>query len=289
MDKAARDEYNRQYYAKNKAKIDAKQSAKEECKHCGRSVRHENIWKHMKTDYLILYLMTDKVRNWMESMPKQFKPIKKDDPTFPSHMIKPSSMIVTIGPTGSGKTNSVVEFLHRKDGRFFEIIIYTGSSSDEPYYNYLASAIDGLQLIDNVGDLPNIDNYKQSDSKDLEKLIVFDDSVMSDEKVLKQIAKWFMCARKVGFTCMFLAQDYVSTPKFIRRNAHYLQLFKLADQDDVGRILRKHATDTDVRTLRNMMNECTREKGNFLTIAVNDRAETKYRQNFTGILDPDEF
>eukprot|EP00981_Chlorochromonas_danica_P013243 scaffold5998_cov440-Ochromonas_danica.AAC.2 len=51
MDKAARDEYNRQYYAKNKAKIDAKQSAKEECKHCGRSVRHENIWKHMKTDY----------------------------------------------------------------------------------------------------------------------------------------------------------------------------------------------------------------------------------------------
>jgi hypothetical protein len=233
--------------------------------------------------------MTDNVRNWMESMPKQFKPVKKADPTYPTHLIKPSSMIVTIGPTGCGKTNSIVEFLHRKDGRFFEIIIFTGSSADEPYYQCLAGAIDGLQLIDNVGALPNIDNYKESDNKDLEKLIVFDDSVMSDEKVLKQIAKWFMCARKVGFTCMFLAQDYVSTPKFIRRNAHYLQLFKLADMSDVKRILSKYANETDVRTLTRMLNHCTQEKGNFLTIAVNEPVETKYCQNFIGILDPDEF
>eukprot|EP00981_Chlorochromonas_danica_P014001 scaffold7211_cov247-Ochromonas_danica.AAC.17 len=201
--------------------------------------------------------MTDKVRNWMESMPKQFRSIKKEDPTFPSHMIKPSSMIVTIGPTGCGKTNSVVEFLHRKDGRFFEIIIYTGSSSDEPYYNYLAGAIDGLQLIDNVAELPNIDNYKTDESKDLEKLIVFDDSVKKygDEKVLKQIAKWFMCAH----------------------------------QDDVGRILRKYASDTDVRTMRRMHNHCTQNNGEFLTIAVKDPVETKYRHNFIGMLDPDEF
>eukprot|EP01039_Chlorochromonas_danica_P006568 gene6568-7252_t len=200
-------------------------------------------------------------------------------------------MIVTIGPTGCGKTNSVVEFLHRKDGRFFEIIIYTGSSSDEPYYNYLAGAIDGLQLIDNVAELPNIDNYKTDESKDLEKLIVFDDSVKKygDEKVLKQIAKWFMCARKVGFTCMFLAQDYVSTPKFIRRQVAYLQLFKLTDQDDVGRILRKYASDTDVRTMRRMHNHCTQNNGEFLTIAVKDPVETKYRHNFIGMLDPDEF
>lgn len=233
--------------------------------------------------------MTDKVRNWIEAMPKQFRPVKKDDPTYPTHLIKPSSMIVTIGPTGCGKTNSIVEFLHRKDGRFFEIIIYTGSSSDEPLYQYLAGAIDGLKLIDNVGELPNIDTYKDSESKDLEKLIVFDDSVMSDEKVLKQIAKWFMCARKVGFTCMFLAQDYVSTPKFIRRNAHYLQLFNLADMSDVKRILSKYAKETDVRTLTNMLTYCTQDKGNFLTIAVNEPTETKYRQNFIGILDPDEF
>lgn len=233
--------------------------------------------------------MSDKVRNWTEHIPKQFRKVKKADPTYPEHLIKPSSMIVTIGPTGCGKTNSVVEFLHRKDGRFFEIIIFTGSSADEELYQYLAGAIDGLQLIDNIGELPNVDNYKDSDSKDLEKLIIFDDSVMADEKSLKQIAKWFMCARKVGFTCMFLAQDFVSTPKFIRRNAHYLQLFNLADMTDVKRILSKYAKETDVRTLMNMLNQCTQEKGNFLTIAVNEPVESKFRQNFKGILDPDEF
>eukprot|EP01039_Chlorochromonas_danica_P011460 gene11460-12817_t len=198
-------------------------------------------------------------------------------------------MIVCIGPTGCGKTNSVVEFLSRKNERFYEIIIYTGSSADEPFYQFLAGSIDGLKLIDNVGELPNIDNYKDSDDKDLEKLIVFDDSVMSDEKVLKQIAKWFMCARKVGFTCMFLAQDFVSTPKFIRRNAQYLQLFRLADMSDVRRILSKYAMDTDVSALTSMLTYCTREKGNFLTIAVNEPKESKYRRNFAEILDPDEF
>ncbi len=233
--------------------------------------------------------MTDNVRNWMEAMPKQFRPVRKADPTYPKHLIKPSSMIVTIGPTGCGKTNSVVEFLSRKNERFYEIIIYTGSSADEAYYQFLAGSIDGLKLIDNVGELPNIDTYKDSDEKDLEKLIIFDDSVMSDEKVLKQIAKWFMCARKVGFTCMFLAQDYVSTPKFIRRNAHYLQLFKLADMSDVRRILSKYAMETNVDALTGMLEHCTRAKGNFLTIAVHEPIETKYRHNFTEILDPDEF
>jgi hypothetical protein len=169
-------------------------------------------------------------------------------------------MIVITGPTSCGKTNSLEEFLHRKDGRFFEIIIRTGSSIDETYYQYLADAIGGLQLIDNVEELPNVDNYKDSESKDLEKLIVFDYGVMPDEKVLKQIAKWFMCARRVSFTNMSLAQAFVSTPKFTRRNAHYLQLFSLADMSDVKRILSKHAKETDVRTLMNVLNHCTQKK-----------------------------
>ena len=233
--------------------------------------------------------MSDKVRNWMEVIPKQFRPTRKADPTYDKHLIKPNSMMLVIGPTGCGKTNSIVEFLSRKNERFYEIIIFTGSSSDEPYYNFLASSIDGLKLIDNVGELPKIDDYKESENKDLEKLIIFDDSVMQDAKVLKEIQKFFMCARKLGFTCMFLAQDYTSTPIFIRRNAHYLQLFKLADMSDVKRILAKHAMDSDVPTLKNMLNHCTREKGNFLTIAVNEPTESKYRHNFNEILDPDEF
>jgi hypothetical protein len=46
-------EYNKKYYEANKLKIAEQISKKEACKHCGRMVRHDNIAKHMKTDYCI--------------------------------------------------------------------------------------------------------------------------------------------------------------------------------------------------------------------------------------------
>ncbi len=231
----------------------------------------------------------DKVTNWYSQIPKEFQKTPKKDPTYKDHMIKPNSMIVVIGQTGCGKTNSVVEFLSRKNERFYEIIIFTGSSKDEPLYSFLASRIEGIQLIDDIAELPRIENYKESDSKELQKLIVFDDSVMLDPKLMKQICYWFMCARKLGFTCMFLAQDYVSTPTFIRRNAHYLQLFKLTDASDAKRILAKHAMDIDVSKLKGMLSHCTKNKGEFMTIAVNVPTEEKYRHNFCSILIRAEF
>jgi predicted ATPase len=196
--------------------------------------------------------MTDTVTNWFERMPKKYKAAKRADPTYPKHLIKPNSMMLVIGPTGIGKTNAVVEFLNRKNEQCFEIIIFTGSSSDEPLYQFLQGFIDGLKITDNIAELPKIDDYKDSDNKDLEKLIIFDDSCMMDVKILKEIQKWFMCARKLGFTCIFLSQDYTSTPIFIRRNVHYLLIFKLTDTLDVNRILSKHAMDTDVHTLKGM-------------------------------------
>lgn len=47
--------------------------------------------------------------------------------------------------------------------------------------------------------------------------------------------------------------------------------------------------DTDVSALTGMLTYCTRENGNFLTIAVNEPKETKYRRNLAEILDADEF
>ncbi len=39
--KEEQNEYNKKYYARKKAEIAAKQSAKEVCKYCGRSIRHD--------------------------------------------------------------------------------------------------------------------------------------------------------------------------------------------------------------------------------------------------------
>ena len=232
---------------------------------------------------------SDTINNWYEKMPKEFAKLPKKDPTYKDHLIKPCSMILSVGQTGSGKTNSVIEFLSRKNKRFYDITIYTGSTKDEPLYNFLQSRIDGLKLIDNPAELPRIDQYKDDDKKDLEKLIIFDDSVMEDKKVLKEIQKFYMMARKIGFTCLFLAQDYHSVPQFIRRNIQYLMMFKVTDTRDMKTILSKHAMDVDYDTLKNMLHYATKDKMDFLTIALNESPETKYRQNFTGILNPQQF
>ncbi len=231
----------------------------------------------------------DEVTNWYTQIPKEFIKTPKKDPTYKSHLIKPNSMIVVIGQTGSGKTNAVVEFLSRKNGRFYEIIIFTGSSKDEALYRFLEDRIDGIQLIDDISGLPLVDSYKEDDKKELEKLIVFDDSVMLDPKLMKHICKWFMCARKMGWTCMFLSQDYTSTPIFIRRNVQYLWIFKLTDTSDEKRILAKQAMDIDLQKLRSMLAYSTSSKGQFMNIAVSEPKEEKYRKCFKEVLNPDDF
>lgn len=233
--------------------------------------------------------MSDKVTNWIEKIPKEFKSSIKKDATYRNHLIKQKSMILAVGQTGSGKTNMVVDLLNRSSGSFYEVIIFTGSNKDEPLYNFLASRIEGLKLIDKIEEMPKIEHYKEDDHKDLPKLIVFDDSVMLEKKLMKEIDKFYMMGRKLGFSCIFLSQDYHSVPQFIRRQLMYLILFKLNDLKDMKTILSKYCTDIDLDKLRNMLNYATESKGDFLTIAVNEPKDIRYRKNFVNILDPNKF
>jgi len=231
----------------------------------------------------------DKVTNWYKQLPKHFKKESGKDTTFKNHLVKPNSMMLICGQTGSGKSNALVDYISRSSGSFYDIIIYTGSSKDEPLYRFLQSKMEGIQFIDKVEELPRVENFKDSQLKDKRKLIVFDDTICEDKKTLKAIEKWYICARKLHFTCVFLSQNFHSTPLVIRRNVHYIILFKMNDTRDVKNVLSKFCTDIDFDTLKNMLNFCTKEPMNFLTIACNDPESTKYRCNFTDILDAKDF
>lgn len=150
--------------------------------------------------------------------------------------------------------------------------------------------MEGTQMIDDPSKLPMIEDYKDdTEYKKVPKCIIFDDCIMEDKRVLKVISKWYMCARKFGWTCFFLSQNYHSTPTFIRRNLMYLFLFKLSDMSDAKKILSKCCVDIDLDTLKNMLTYATSEPLNFLTIAINDPPNTRYRHNFDEILDPNQF
>ena len=85
--------------------------------------------------------MSDKVKNWYNHLPKDLKRESKLDKNYKRHHIKPNSMICCIGGTGSGKSTSLIEFLSRKNEAFYDIIVFSGSTTDEPLINMLKSKI----------------------------------------------------------------------------------------------------------------------------------------------------
>ena len=56
-------------------------------------------------------------------------------------------MILCIGGTGSRKTNALLNFLSRKNNSFYDIIIFSGSSVDEPSYNLLQNKMPVEQVV----------------------------------------------------------------------------------------------------------------------------------------------
>lgn len=229
-------------------------------------------------------MSADRVRNWTEISNKTREGKKIGlDKHYHRHEIKPCKMISFIAPTGGGKSSALVEFLARKNNAFHEIIIFTGSTTDEDLYHFLQDKIDGIQLLDDVDELPELTDYNDCD-KDVEKLIVFDDIINLKSKDKLKIQKWFNSARKYGFTCICMAQNYTDLPIQIRRNSHYIFLFRLKDLGQVNQILKQTNNDNlDLGLLREMYREATEDIGQFLKIDTTEgEPRKKYRKNFIG-------
>jgi Poxvirus A32 protein len=225
----------------------------------------------------------DKLTDWYEVAGKTGEGRKiKNDKNFKNHLIKPCSMISIIGQTGCGKSTALVEFLARKQ-EFCRIIIFSGSSVDEPLYNMLQKHIDGIELIDNAEDLPELTDMNEED-KNTEKLIVFDDMINLPAKQKLKIQKWFNSARKYGFTCIAIAQNYTDMPIQMRRNTQYFMLFRLNDANTINQIIKNHSLGDDKEEIKRAYFESTREPKNFFTIDLTPMSPAKYRHNFIDVI-----
>lgn len=230
-------------------------------------------------------MFKDKIKDWYKiagngTGEKGIKP----DKNFSKHMIKPCSMISIIGSTGAGKTTAVVEFLSRKNDAFTRIIYFSGSSTDEPLLNFLQSRIDGLELIEDPDELPELTDMNDEDKKE-EKLIIFDDFINLKPKDKVKIQKWFNSARKYGFTCIALSQNYTDEPIQMRRNTQYWLIFRLNDMNTINNILKNHNNNGDDKELvKQAYFESTREPKNFFTLDLTPNSEARYRHNFTDVI-----
>ena len=226
----------------------------------------------------------EKIINWYEKLKDELTPQTKLDKNFNKHHILPNSMVLAIGGTGTGKTNSLMSFLAFKNDSFYKIILYTGSTGEEPLYQYLKQKIPELEIYTDINEVPDLKEF-DDEYKDKEKLIIFDDFINLSKKQMNKINEYLTAGRKFGFTVFLLAQNYVSVSKIITRNINYFIIFKLNDNVSINNIIKNHnVDDVDKDKFKDAYKYSTAEKLNFFMIDLKGPKEKRLRHNFTDFL-----
>jgi len=205
---------------------------------------------------------------------------------YKQHYIDKNSRILMIGSSGTGKSNSLLNFIEKSSGEFSEIIICSFSTTDEPLYNYLQQKIPQVQLINNIDEVPEVQSYDDNDKR-ISKLIVFDDFVNLNKKEMKKLFDYAIASRKFGFTCVFISQSYTSVPKIISRNCNYLFVFRLNDKVSIKRIISNHSLSGIVspEEIEKYYYYCIKQPLGFLLIDLKTTDDTKrFRCGFNQFL-----
>jgi hypothetical protein len=229
--------------------------------------------------------MGDKIVNYYDKLNIKGASLPK---TWKRHHMFNRCHTLCLGGTGSGKTNSLINYISRSSGEFHKILICSFSTTDEPLYNMLNDT-KNVELINDIDEVPTLDEFDDK-NKDKPKLIVFDDFINVEKKKQKKIFDYLIAGRKFGFSCWCLAQDYVSVPKIITRNINYFILFKINDAVSLNNILRNHnITDVDPSIVKSVCNIITSEPPNFFMIDMKTgNTKQRFRKNFLTFLDLDK-
>ena len=193
-------------------------------------------------------------------------------------------MVMCIGGTDSGKTNALIDFLSRKSNAFYDIILFTGSTVDEPLYNMMQSKIPDMKVYNDISELPSLNEFDNED-KENEKLIIFDDFINLTKKQMIKINEYLTSGRKFGFTVWLMAQSYTAVPKIITRNVMYFIIFKLNDNITINTIIRNHNIyNVPKEMFKDIYINATNEPKDFLMIDMKGDKTKHLRSNFLNFI-----
>lgn len=162
------------------------------------------------------------VINFYEVMPKEMLP-KADNPNFQLHRLKLPFRMCIVAPSGSGKTNFLLNLIHmfsQGRGTFQSITILT-RVADEPLYNFLKSKAENIQILEGLSKTPTLEKFDKSENH----LVIWDDLVLA--KSLEMVETYYIRARKFNVSCIFISQSYYHIPTMIRKNSTYIVILKL--------------------------------------------------------------
>lgn len=209
---------------------------------------------------------------------------KIHNPNVAKHGIQIPFRMIIASPSGSGKTNQLLNLLLHLDKTFNEIIVCV-KSSDEALYEYLDSKLENIKFYEN-GEVPDISNFSKLDEKskkykridNLQRLIVFDDLVL-DKEANKKAAEYYIKGRKVGFSMCYISQSFYQTPKIIRDNSQIFILGQNLLNRDLKLILSTFPARISLEQFVQLYNDLLDEPLDCLLINI----EKRYvRKNITG-------
>jgi hypothetical protein len=228
--------------------------------------------KQKKTEAVLL--------DWYKEIPKKFL-LKQHNPNFEIHGIKTPFRMLIIGGSGAGKTQTFLNILHNFGNTFNNIYIIT-KNKDEPIYNYLEDKLGdkGLTITEGIASAPSLESL----DKDDQTLIVLDDLVL--EKNQKSLEEYFIRARKLNCSLIYISQSYFAVPRMIRQNLTYLVIKRLNTLKDLFRIMNEYSLGVDKKELKEIYDSATKEnKQDFLLVDLEESPDNRFRKNFNEIFD----
>jgi hypothetical protein len=149
-----------------------------------------------------------RIVNMYERIPKDLLD-KAENPNFNLHKLKVPFRMCVVAPSGSGKTNFVVNLIglfSKGKGTFADITIIT-RNKDEPLYKWLGQKSDSIQIKEGLENTPQLDKFDKEENH----LVIFDDLVLA--KDLSKVENYYIRARKLNCSVIFLSQSYFKIPK----------------------------------------------------------------------------
>jgi len=224
---------------------------------------------------------TGKIINLYEKMPKEFLD-NAVNPNFHLHKLKLPFRMCIVAPSGSGKTNFLINLLKLfccGDKGTFQTIHIVTRNKDEPMYRWISSLCDQIIITEGLSSTPTLDKFDKEENH----LVVFDDLVLS--KDLSTVENYYIRARKLNCSVIFISQSYFRISKIIRNNCSYMVLLKLSGQREVNMILSEFGLGVSKEQLTEIYKYATAEKFSPLLIDLEESPDARFRKGLLEIID----
>lgn len=209
---------------------------------------------------------------------------KTINPNYDKHGIEIPFRMLIAAPSGSGKTNTLMNLITHMDKTFHQIIVCV-KSSDEPLYQMLEDKLKHVIIYEN-GEVPDLCEFSRIDEKtkkikrndDLQRLIIFDD-LITHKKANQMALEYYIKGRKVGFSMVYIGQSFFQIPKMIRDNCQYFILGKNLLKKDLRLILSVFPVELTLDEFSHLYSELTQEP---LSTIIIDIQKKSLRKNIVG-------